>query len=126
MDWEVSPEKGKRMLEGDGGLPVCILDLRNANDFNASHISGSLNVDVGARDLPNPYKHAPTLSQLWRQLDERLSANDATFGPALEGRRVLAVSYDGNVARLAMSILRNRGLEAYCVQGRCEDFVDLK
>ncbi|KAJ7836988.1 cysteine synthase B, partial [Mycena olivaceomarginata] len=122
MDWEVSPEKGKRMLEGDGGLPVCILDLRNANDFNASHISGSLNVDVGARDLPNPYKHAPTLSQLWRQLDERLSANDATFGPALEGRRVLAVSYDGNVARLAMSILRNRGLEAYCVQGRCEDF----
>ncbi|KAJ7349210.1 cysteine synthase B [Mycena albidolilacea] len=126
MDWEVSPEKGKRMLEGDGGLPVCILDLRNANDFNASHISGSLNVDVGARDLPNPYKHAPTLTQLWRQLDERLSANDATFGPALEGRRVLTVSYDGNVARLAMSILRNRGLEAYCVQGRCGDFVDLK
>ncbi|KAJ7822256.1 cysteine synthase [Mycena olivaceomarginata] len=76
MDWEVTSEKGQHILESNGGLPVCILDLRNADDFNASHIAGSLNVDVGARDLPNPYKHAPTLAQLWRQLDERLSAND--------------------------------------------------
>ncbi|KAJ7043195.1 putative cysteine synthase B [Mycena alexandri] len=120
MDWEVTPEKGQQMLTDNGGPAVCVLDLRNEDDFNASHITGSLNADVGARDLPNPYKHAPTLTDLFRKLDSRLSAEDAAFGAALKGRRVLTVSYDGNVARLAMSILRNRGLEAYCVQGGYE------
>ncbi|KAJ7771703.1 tryptophan synthase beta subunit-like PLP-dependent enzyme [Mycena metata] len=120
MDWEVTPEKGQQMLTDNGGPAVCVLDLRNEDDFNASHITGSLNADVGARDLPNPYKHAATLTDLFQKLDSRLSAEDATFGAALKGRRVLTVSYDGNVARLAMSILRNRGLEAYCVQGGYE------
>ncbi|KAJ7724065.1 tryptophan synthase beta subunit-like PLP-dependent enzyme [Mycena maculata] len=122
MDWEVTPEQGQRMLKGDGGPPVCVLDLRDAKDFAASHINGALNVDVGCRDLPNPYKHAPTLAQLFGLLDARLSEADPTLGPGLRGRRVLTMCYNGNVARLAMSVIRGkRGLESYCVQGGCEE-----
>jgi cysteine synthase A len=56
-------------------------------------------------------------------LDARLGADDAEFGVrsgALDGRVVLTLSYTGHVARLAMSILRNRGVVAHCVMGGVE------
>lgn len=94
-----------------------VLDLRDATDFETSHLPSSVNFDVGPRTQPNPYQDPPTMVKQFKLLDERLAATDATFGKPLEGKVVFTLSYKGHVGRLAMSILRNRKVQAHCVMG---------
>jgi rhodanese-related sulfurtransferase len=94
-----------------------IIDIRDKAHFKHSHLEGSYNLDVGADSKPNPYKHTATLVWLFDVLKEKLSASDPEFGARLDGKTVILLSRDGNVARLACSILRNRGVEAFCVVG---------
>lgn len=108
------------MLSSASDSKPVILDLRNADDFKASHIDQSLNLDVDTRSRPNPYRDTATLVELFKLLEGRLAATDPTFGPALEGRTVITLSYHGHVAKLAMSILRNRGVKAHAVVGGLE------
>ena len=60
----------------------------------------------------------------FRVLDERLAATDSQFGKALEGKVVFTLSYKGHVARLAMSVLRNRGVQAHCVMGGSDAWME--
>ncbi|KAJ7921388.1 tryptophan synthase beta subunit-like PLP-dependent enzyme [Mycena leptocephala] len=101
---------------------LAILDLRDTVDFDAAHIAGALNLPIGAQAAANPYKHPPTMVAQFKLLDARLGAADPEFGAgsALDGKVVLTVSYKGHVGRLAMSILRNRGLVTHCVMGGVE------
>ncbi|KAJ7470928.1 tryptophan synthase beta subunit-like PLP-dependent enzyme [Mycena latifolia] len=116
VDWEITPATAHEML-ASASAPA-VLDLRDADDFAAAHLPGALNLPLGARAAPNPYKDPPTMVQQFALLDARLGAADAEFG-ALAGV-VLTVSYSGHVSRLAMSVLRNRGVVAHCVMGGVE------
>ncbi|KAF8643032.1 hypothetical protein AX16_009276 [Volvariella volvacea WC 439] len=126
IDWEITPEKAYQLLHPTtpsgilGRKNVVILDLRNEDDFQFSHFPNSLNLDVNARNRPNPYKDNPTLAYLWKLFEERLSDQDPVFGQPLQGKKVILISYKGHVARLAMSVLRHRGIEAYTVIGGSE------
>jgi rhodanese-related sulfurtransferase len=93
------------------------LDVRDSVDFKKSHLEGAFNLDVGADSRPNPFKDPSTLIWLFDLLTARLSSSDVVYGPLLEGKRVVLLSHDGNVSRLACSILRKRGVEAYTVNG---------
>ncbi|KAJ6577922.1 tryptophan synthase beta subunit-like PLP-dependent enzyme [Mycena capillaripes] len=128
VDWEITPATAHEMLiaafaPSVSSPALAVLDLRDAADFEAAHIAGALNLPLGARAAANPYKHPPTMVKQFTLLDERLGTKDAEFGAgsaALEGKVVLTLSYKGHVGRLAMSILRNRGLVAHCVMGGVE------
>jgi rhodanese-related sulfurtransferase len=96
---------------------MVVLDLRDAVDFQKSHLPSSVNLDVGASAQPNPYQDPPTMVKQFKFLDERLAATDAEFGAPLENKVVFTLSYKGHVGRLAMSILRNRKVQAHCVMG---------
>jgi len=130
VDWEVDVETAHKMLAtsissstSEDAVPVSnlvLLDLRDEADFNAAHIPNSLNLDIGARDRPNPYKDPATMVAEFKILDSRLQLSDPVLGPALANKIVLTLSYSGHVGRLAMSILRKRGLQAHCVMGGLE------
>ncbi|KAJ7082911.1 tryptophan synthase beta subunit-like PLP-dependent enzyme [Mycena belliarum] len=109
--------------------PSYFLPIRNSEligidtrtkDFAAAHLVGARNLPTSARAAPNPYKHTATMVEQFALLDARLGAADAEFGAgALEGV-VLTLSYKGHVGRLAMSVLRSRGVTAHCVTGGVE------
>ncbi|KAJ6627672.1 tryptophan synthase beta subunit-like PLP-dependent enzyme [Mycena sp. CBHHK59/15] len=120
VDWEFTPETAHKLF-ADGNTPsLVVLDLRDAADFALCHLNGALNLDIGAKAKPNPYKDPATMVDEFKTLDARLAPADAEFGAALEGKVVLTLSYSGHVARLAMSVLRNRGVQAHCVMGGVE------
>jgi len=50
-------------------------------------------------------------------LDSRLAKDDKEFGESLDGKDkiILTLSHRGHIGRLAMSVLRNRGVKAHCV-----------
>lgn len=96
---------------------MVVVDLRDAADFEKSHIPGSISLDVDAKALPNPYQDPSTLVNLFKLLDKRLAAADPVLGALLDGKVVFTLSYKGHVARLAMAILRNRKVQAHCVVG---------
>ncbi|KAJ7732121.1 tryptophan synthase beta subunit-like PLP-dependent enzyme [Mycena metata] len=125
VDWEITPTTAHEMLTvaltpGASASALAVLDLRDAPDFAAAHIPGALNLPLGIRTAANPYKHPPTMVEQFKLLDARLGAADTEFGndsTTLQGKIVLTLSYKGHVGRLAMSVLRNRGLIAHCVMG---------
>ncbi|KAJ7282499.1 tryptophan synthase beta subunit-like PLP-dependent enzyme [Mycena rebaudengoi] len=101
---------------------IIVLDFRDAADFNISHIACALNLDVAAKANKNPFKDPPTMVRMFKVLEARLGLDDPHFGVPSEGKTVLTLSYKGHVARLAMSILRNRGIRAHCVMGGSEEW----
>jgi rhodanese-related sulfurtransferase len=119
MDWEPSPAQAQKLLIPEN----IVVDIRNSADFKRSHLDGSFNLDVGADSRPNPYKDSNTLVWLFDALKARLSVEDPDFGFLLEGRTVVLLSRDGNVSRLACSILRKRGVEAFSVTGGVDAMV---
>lgn len=104
------------------GKHIVVLDLRDKESYAKSHIPGSVNLPVDSPSGQNPYKHPPTMVSQFRFLDKRLSATDSVFGAPLEGKIVFTLSYRGHVGRLAMSVLRNREIQAHCVMGGYEDW----
>ncbi|KAJ7116709.1 tryptophan synthase beta subunit-like PLP-dependent enzyme [Mycena epipterygia] len=120
VDWEITPATAHKMLaaRGPSAARLAVLDLRDGVDFATAHVSSARNLPLGARAAPNPYKHPQTMVAQFALLDARLDGADAEFG-GLEGV-VLTVSYTGHVARLAMSVLRHRGVIAHCVMGGVE------
>ncbi|KAG8740676.1 hypothetical protein FRC10_004054 [Ceratobasidium sp. 414] len=103
---------------------VIVLDLRSSHDFSHLRLPNSINFPIGR--TPNPYQHPPTMVDQFKLIDSRIGAeakNDTEFGDeVLGGKVVFTLGYDGHSARLAMGVLRNRGLEAYCVMGGVEEW----
>ncbi|KAF9465572.1 tryptophan synthase beta subunit-like PLP-dependent enzyme [Collybia nuda] len=124
IDWELTPKQATQLLttsplinqNGSSGNTV-LLDFRDTADFRSSHIRGSHNLEVGDAVRPNPYKDTATLTELFNIFSDRLGSSDSQFGTALNDKTVLLISHDGNIARLASSILRNRGVKAHYVIG---------
>ncbi|KDN42442.1 hypothetical protein RSAG8_06759, partial [Rhizoctonia solani AG-8 WAC10335] len=99
--------------------------LRAEQDYEHIKLPNAFNFPVGR--TRNPYPHPPTMVELFKKIEEMVgfgASNDLVKG--LDGKVVFTLGYDGHVARLAMSVLRNRGLEAYCVMGGVEEWERLK
>ncbi|KAG8796383.1 hypothetical protein FRC12_024559 [Ceratobasidium sp. 428] len=154
LDWELSPSEAHAKLFAPNKPPltnghtttkkaphdrgkaemnpnstILVLDLRSTPDFERLCLPNSINFALGR--TRNPYQHPPTMVDQFKLLDARLGSDardDPEFGDHVlggEGKVVFVFGYDGHSARLVMSVLRNRGLEAYCVMGGLEEWEKL-
>lgn len=95
-----------------------ILDLRRREDFACSHISGSLNNGVSSLepDTPSPFDSVPVLETQFESL-VKLTSELRSSGHFCKRDTVLVLCYDGETSRLACSIMRQEGIEAFSVRG---------
>lgn len=101
-----------------------ILDLRREADFNVRHLPGSYSAaleglvpDLADGDL---FGDAEVVHLTWTRIQALFDQPETSMvlKQAKEGRRaVLLVCYDGDASRLGSSTLRDRGVEAFTVQG---------
>ncbi|KAJ4469556.1 tryptophan synthase beta subunit-like PLP-dependent enzyme [Lentinula aciculospora] len=107
---------------------VVILDIRSEVDFSKRHFPAAIRFDIGNNgESPNPFHDTPTMVKQWRSLNEQLSHENPIFGQEIDGKTAVIFCYDGNTSRVATSILRHRGVEAYsCVGGisACWELLD--
>lgn len=105
-----------------------VLDLRRADEAQAL-VGNSVRVPLASLDAstPCPFADAGVLERQWRELDELLDpASAAPRSKQLQrllaeragsGGEVLLVCYAGGTARVASSLLRQRGYEAFSLSG---------
>ncbi|CAE6444884.1 unnamed protein product [Rhizoctonia solani] len=145
LDWELSPTEAHSILfrpkgpskpspraPNDRGKQdfnpaseVTVLDLRAPKDYAHMTLPNSLNLPIGPSR--NPYAHPPTMVELFKKMDGEIGLGaTGELVSRLDGKVVFTLGYDGHVARLAMSVLRNRGLEVYCVMGGVEEWERLR
>lgn len=95
----------------------CVIDLRQAKDFNDWHLPNAVNIPLKTLDAqtPSPFKEPSVLESQWSELEAlfRQSGNMA----ALANTRVMVVCYIGDTSRVATSVLRAKGVEADNVRG---------
>ncbi|KAG9126243.1 hypothetical protein FRC07_004297 [Ceratobasidium sp. 392] len=115
-------DRGK--ADFDPSSSILVLDLCSSGDFSHLQLPNSINFPIGR--TPNPYQHPPTMVEQFKLIDSRIgidAKDDSEFGNSVLGGKVIfTFGYDGHSARPATSVLRNRGLEAYCVMGGVEEW----
>ncbi|KAA1096460.1 hypothetical protein PGT21_017390 [Puccinia graminis f. sp. tritici] len=122
-DWELEPLEANDMISGlgDSVKEALLLDFRNPLAFNQSSILNSVSIDVGLGLAdPNPFNSVIQLTELHRQLDMCFQPpNGKLFRAlgALAGRKVIAICQNGTACRTATSVMRSKGIEAYCIIG---------
>ena len=92
-----------------------IVDLRAPQDFDHNHFCMSKSMplpglDSQTRDI---FGTSDLVHQYWTGLRELFGSDLVTFSSL----PVLVLCYDGDASRMACSMLRARGVEAYSVQG---------
>ncbi|PWN99154.1 putative cysteine synthase B, partial [Tilletiopsis washingtonensis] len=101
-----------------------VLDLRSADETHA--IAGSVRVPLASLTASTlcPFADAAVLARQWRELDELLDPCSASSRSqklqrllASHAGEVLLVCYGGGTARVASSVLRQRGHEAFSLAG---------
>ncbi|KAH9447670.1 hypothetical protein H4Q26_007641 [Puccinia striiformis f. sp. tritici PST-130] len=127
LEWELQPLEAKKMMCGGSGDThqdeVMVLDLRNVAAFKNSSILNSISIDVRlGLDDPNPFSSAAELIELHKQLALSFQAPNGklfktlyTFGRTKA--RVVVVCQNGTACRTATSVMRSKGIEAYCIIG---------
>jgi len=88
--WKLLLESGS--IQSKEG--VIVVDIRDSDDFEHFHIPNAVNIEYG-----------------------KLEENPENYINQLHGKRIMVVCYRGNSSKLATSILRNKGIEAYSVKG---------
>lgn len=93
-----------------------LIDLRPSESYARSHVRGAWNVPL-TEPPTNLFGDAKTVEERWWEL--RRAVDEPLWpGPGeLQERRVLVVCGDGQSARMAVAMLRARGLEAFSVEG---------
>ncbi|KAF3482151.1 cysteine synthase B [Arthroderma uncinatum] len=106
--------------------PRCVIDLRKEADFDQWHLPGSMNVPLHSIDknAAGPFSDASVLEAQWLELEGWFS-HGAENGSALTGLKeggiqVLLLCYSGDTSRVATSVLRAKGVEAWCIRGGCQ------
>ncbi|PNS17606.1 Cysteine synthase 2 [Sphaceloma murrayae] len=137
--WEISPavalDRFMKRFSPSVILPRgMVIDLRQKDDFDISHFPFAQNLALESisRNTPSPFENAETLSRQWRELDEMFEDKSDSAGSQafmsllsmqsgrldrLKDKPVLAICYDGNTSRVATSVLRAKGIEAWNVVG---------
>ncbi|OAV99951.1 hypothetical protein PTTG_08614 [Puccinia triticina 1-1 BBBD Race 1] len=123
-EWELKPWEAKQMILGSGDpfkANILLLDFRHPLAFNQSSILNSVSIDVGLGLAdPNPFDRANQLTELHRQLDISFQLPDGKLigvFNAFSGSKVVAICQNGTASRTATSVMRSKGIEAYCIVG---------
>lgn len=96
---------------------ISVIDLRQALDFQAFHLPGSINLPFVKEETPSPFSSPEVLESLWTRMEETFKAPGKELMALLPGKQVLVLCYDGDSARVATSVLRAKGHEADSVKG---------
>ena len=111
------------------GADTVLLDLRTEEDFQACRFPHSINLPLETLnpDTCSPFEDSCVLEKQWLEL-ESLFPQDVTGkcfinGQSFVGQEVLVVCYDGDTSRVATSILRAKGIEAFSMRGGIRDMV---
>ncbi|KAJ1299855.1 hypothetical protein OPQ81_011906 [Rhizoctonia solani] len=116
-------DRGK--IDFDHASEVAILDLRSSEDYSHITLPNSSNLPFSCTQ--NPYAHPPIMVEFFKKIDAEIglgAKNDLVN--QLDRRLVPTLGCDRHVARLKMNVLRNRGLEVYCVKGGAEEWERLR
>ena len=97
-------------------VDTTVIDLRQSVDFAQGSLPGAINIPalLTNSNSPSPFFDASQLESTWLAL-ENLFTSDTVA--EIRGRQVLLICYDGDVSRVATSILRARGVEASNIRG---------
>ncbi|TVY71544.1 Cysteine synthase [Lachnellula suecica] len=106
--WEVDAAT----LDLHSGLSI--LDLRTFLDFNKCHLPTATNLPLEIVDsaTPSPFFDSETLKKVWTELELVVDKRLASFSD----KNLLIVCYDGDVSRVATSVLRQKGVNASSVK----------
>ena len=134
--WELHPKDAAKVLGNPPvkiGVPardVCpgtrqkassvkLLDLRQDVDFAASHISASASCPLRSigPDTSSPFDDPELLQVQFKELEALTTGLCSAFRLQMqEPTKVLLLCYNGETARLASSLMRQKGIEAYSVR----------
>ena len=111
------------------GADTVLLDLRTKEDFRACRLPHSINLALETLDSEtcSPFEDSCVLEKQWLEL-ESLFQQDVTGKSFMDdqsfvGQEVLVVCYDGDTSRVATSILRAKGSEAFSMRGGIRDML---
>lgn len=108
-----------------------LVDLRTTGDFARWHLPCAINIGLVSFSslTQSPFSDPSTLERQWRELEalfqldkdggtsKQITDNDVGFAlDSLHGKLVILLCYDGDTARVATSVLRPRGTEAYSIR----------
>jgi len=117
---------------------LAVVDIRPAGSFTELHINGACNIPLS--DTEHDLFGSPdAVEKRWRELKGSMESgvwpllhqhHHQTEPTIMAGKRaattasVLVVCTDGDSSRMACSMLRGRGVKAYCVNGGFSALVD--
>ncbi|KAG8687348.1 hypothetical protein FRC11_007392, partial [Ceratobasidium sp. 423] len=98
--------------------PVIVIDLREVGSTPVIQAPNVLHFPVCSPSSLNPFTDPAALAAQWKLMDAKLGiAETGALGKDLKGKTVILVCYEGHTASVAASVLRNRQVEAYWVDG---------
>ena len=103
-------------------LVANLLDLRSNEDYADGHMHGAVNMPLDSlmAMTPSPFDDVTVLETQWRGLQAMFTGGaqelSQKIGKAASTVFVL-LCYSGETSRLASSVLREKGIEAYSVKG---------
>jgi rhodanese-related sulfurtransferase len=101
---------------------LLVLDLRPSVAFEASHIRSARNVPL-PETQPDFYESAAAVERRWGELSQALDDDVVAIGPyggcspLDKEAAIIVLCCDGDSGRMATSILRGKGHQAFCVDG---------
>ena len=101
---------------------MILLDLRKNDDFRAWRLPLSINLPLESlnSDTCSPFEDPSMLEKQWLELESLFkdvsASNHLKNDHSIRDHQVLVVCYDGDTSRVATSILREKGIEAFSVR----------
>ncbi|PWN53727.1 tryptophan synthase beta subunit-like PLP-dependent enzyme [Violaceomyces palustris] len=140
MVYPRNPAFGLSAPECDISRRPLIFDLRSRTEFAEAHLAHACSTPLSSlqKDDPSPYEDAVLLATQWTELKARflpeagpVKHTCSDTGPLVEtlpvaemvsclrqsGREALVIDYDGETAKVAVSVLRKAGVKAFSVRG---------
>ncbi|KAJ0159995.1 putative siderophore biosynthesis protein SbnA [Colletotrichum tanaceti] len=124
-----SRQKRNSLQEPKDDESLVVLDLRSAQEFSNRHVEGAHRVSLdalcpGAAAGIDLFGDADAVHRVWTNL--QMLFKDGPVVGVLEraksrGVPVLVLCYNGEVSRLATSMLRGKGVEAFSVGGGADE-----
>ncbi|KAL2219222.1 tryptophan synthase beta subunit-like PLP-dependent enzyme [Thermoascus aurantiacus ATCC 26904] len=96
---------------------MVLLDLRTERSYNDWHLPGSTHFPISSlkEDTVSPFSDSSVLRAQWLELENIFKKREADKDH--DSKQVVLVDYDGDTARVATSILRAKGVEAWSMRG---------
>jgi rhodanese-related sulfurtransferase len=128
--WELAPTTALSNIYSNTATPTqclpgwILIDLRRTTDFDDGHFPGSLNWPLESLSAggQSPFFDSQLLEAQWRELESLFGSHDLDSQIRLKelekpSRSVMLICYDGDTARVAVSVLRARSIQAFSIRG---------